>query len=71
MAKFEETKTVSQVAILPNHSAINVQWVNRVEKDGVVISESFERKAYAEDQKDDFLKEVEGAKAYAKAAGWK
>ena len=60
----------SQVTILPTANTINVQWANQINKENVVIAETFERKAYAQDQKDEFLAEVENASAYIDAIGW-
>lgn len=70
MATFTESRIVSQVTILPAQNAVNVQWSNIIEKDGVEISKTFERKAYAADQKAEFLAEVDGAAAYVAAMGW-
>lgn len=45
---FTESKIIKQITILPESGAINVQWANQVLKNGTeVISETFERKAYA------------------------
>lgn len=65
-----EQKILKQVSILPAQSAVNVQWANQILRDGEVISEQFERKAYTAEQKDEFLGEVEGAAAYIEALGW-
>lgn len=69
MAIIEE-KVLSQVMALPEQSAFNVQWTNKVIKDGVVIAENYERKAYTQDQEAEFLAEVDGAEFYAQAIGW-
>ena len=68
--KFTEFRILSQVNHLPEASAVNVQWTNQVLKDDVVISSTYERKAYTKDQKAEFLAEVEGAAAYVTAFGW-
>ena len=65
-----EQRILKQVSILPNQSAVNVQWASQILRDGEVISENYERKAYSADQKADFLAEVEGAQAYVTAMGW-
>lgn len=65
-----ENRIIKQVAILPEHNAVNVQWANQVLRDGAVISEQYERKAYTAEQKDEFLAEVENAVAYLPALGW-
>jgi len=67
---FSESRVLKQVAILPTQNAVNVQWSNQVLKDGVVISETFERKAYTVDQASEFAAEVAGAGAYMTALGW-
>ena len=65
-----EQRILKQVTVLAPQSAVNVQWGNQVLKDGEVIAETFERKAYTADQKDSFLAEVEGASSYITALGW-
>ena len=65
-----EQRILKQVSILPAQSAANVQWANQIIRDGDVISERYERKAYTADQKAEFLAEVEGAAAYMTAMGW-
>lgn len=65
-----ENTIIKQVAILPNQSAINVQWANQILRDGEVISENYHRKAYTAEQKAEFLAEVEGAAGYVSAVGW-
>ena len=67
---FTEQRILNQVTTLPAQSAVNVQWANQVLRDGEVISETFERKAYTADQAAEFLAEVEGAEAYITALGW-
>ena len=70
MSTFTETRVLKQVAILPTQNAANVQWANQVLRDGEVISETFERKAYTADQAAEFATEVEGAASYMAALGW-
>lgn len=65
-----EQRILKQVTILPNQSAVNVQWANQILRDGEVISETYERKAYGQDQKADFIAEVSGGQSYADAMGW-
>ena len=43
---FTETKVIKQITILPQSDTVQVQWANQIKKDDVVISETFERKAY-------------------------
>lgn len=65
-----ETRILKQVAILPSQSAVNVQWANQILRDGEVISETYERKAYTQEQAAEFAAEVEGAAGYMSAMGW-
>ena len=65
-----EQRILSQVTTLPAQSAANVQWSNQILRDGEVVSETFERKAYTAEQKAEFLAEVEGAENYITALGW-
>ncbi len=65
-----EQRIINQVSILPNQSAINVQWADQILRDGEVIQQQYHRKAYTAEQKDEFLAEVDGADAYVSAVGW-
>ena len=65
-----EQKTVKSVQILPEQNAVNVQWSLKVLRDGEVISERYERKAYSQEQSVEFLAEVENAQAYMDALDW-
>lgn len=66
-----EQRILKQVTMLPQSNAVNVQWANQIIRDGSeVISETYERKAYGQDQKADFIAEVTGGQAYADAMGW-
>lgn len=65
-----EQKILKQVTILPDQSAINVQWANQIIKDGEVISEQLHRKAYLISDKEAFLSEVEDAESYLQILGW-
>jgi hypothetical protein len=65
-----EQRVLKQVTILAQQSAVNVQWANQVLRDGEVISEVYERKAYNQDQKTEFLAEVTNAASYVSALGW-
>ncbi len=67
---FSEQRILKQVTILPEQSAINVQWANQVLRDDLVIAETFERKTYTADQSAQFSVEVEGAANYIAAVGW-
>ena len=65
-----EQKVIKQVTILAPQSAVNVQWANQILRDGDLVTETYERKAYSQDQKAEFLTEVEGAENYIGALGW-
>jgi hypothetical protein len=65
-----EQRILNQVTHLPQQNAVNVQWANQILRDGEVISEQYERKAYTADQLAEFLAEVDNAEAYATAYGW-
>lgn len=65
-----EQRILKQVAILPAQSAVNVQWANQILKDGELLTETYERKAYTADQAAEFAAEVEGAAGYMSAMGW-
>ncbi len=65
-----ESKVLSQVTVLPEANAVQVRWDNLIERDGEVISRVPHRKAYSQDQKQEFLAEVEGAENYLGALGW-
>lgn len=70
MTTFSESKIIKQVTLLPATQSIQVQWANVVMRDDVVISESFERKAYEKEQWAEFEAEVDGAAKYMDAIGW-
>lgn len=65
-----EQRILKQVTLLPQSNAVNVQWANQILRDGEFVSETYERKAYGEDQKGDFINEVTGGQAYSDAMGW-
>jgi len=69
MALTEQT-ILKSVEVLPEQSAVNVMWENQILRDGEVISAAPHRKAYGQEQKDEFLTEVEGASAYVTILGW-
>jgi len=66
-----EQKVVKQVTHLPQSNTIQVQWANQILRDGEFVSETYERKAYMEAQKNEFLSEVNNALGHVKAMGWK
>ena len=65
-----EEKTLSQVNVHADIGTVNVQWTNKILKDGNVISEQFERKAYDKSMAAEFANEVHGASYYIAALGW-
>lgn len=65
-----EQRILKQVEILPALSAANVCWANQILRDGVVISEQLERKAYTVEQAEAFSVEVENSSSYIAALGW-
>lgn len=65
-----ERKIIKQVSILPAQSAVNVQWANQILRDDVVVSETYERKAYTSEHFNEFISEVENAQSYIAALGW-
>jgi len=69
MALTEQT-ILKQITVLPEQAAINVQWANQVLRDEEVISETYHRKAYTQEQQAEFELEVAGAAAYVTAVGW-
>lgn len=70
MALLTEERVLGSVQILPQQSAVNVEWHDLIKRDGEIISKSNHNKAYMQDQKDDFLAEVEGAEGYIGILGW-
>jgi len=59
-----EQRIIKQITTLPQQNAINVQWANQILRDGEVISENYERKAYSTGQEAEFLAEVPNAAMY-------
>jgi hypothetical protein len=65
-----EQRVLKQISVLPLLKTIDVQWEDQIIKDGVAISKQYHRKAYSENQRDEFLAEVENAVSYVSAVGW-
>lgn len=65
-----ERKIIKQVSVLPEVGAIQVQWANQVLREGEVISEQYERRAYNVEQKNLFLTDVPDGAPYVAALGW-
>jgi len=70
MATFTEQRILKQVSVLSAQNAVQVQWANQVLKDGELLSESYERKAYIAEQAAEFAAEVEGSASYMSILGW-
>lgn len=65
-----EQRILKSVQILPAQSAVNVQWSDQVMRGDEIIAETYRRKTYTQDQKAEFVAEVEGAQNYAEVLGW-
>lgn len=65
-----EQRILKSIQVLSQQSAVNVQWANQILRDGELVTETYERKAYTAEQYHDFLAEVEGAEAYLAVLGW-
>jgi len=65
-----EQRILRAVTVRTDINAIEVEWRDEIARDGEVISSVPHRKAYTADQAAEFMAEVEGAAAYAAAAGW-
>ncbi len=68
----QQQKVLNSVELLQTVKCINVRWENQIidDTDNSVISSKYERKAYTESQKVDFLAEVTNAQQYVDAIGW-
>lgn len=64
-----EQRIIKQVTLLPQEGAIAVQWAHQVLRDGEVITESYHRRAYSGDEKEEFLRSAEGKSAIAAVLG--
>lgn len=64
----EDTK--QRVQHLPESNSIQVQWVDRILRDGVVVSESYRRCAYGAGQRAKFEAEVLNAQNYTHLVDW-
>lgn len=65
-----EKRIVKQVSIVPEIQCVNVQWADQIFRDGELVAETYHRKAYSLEQRDQFLAEVDGADRYTSALGW-
>lgn len=67
-----EKKTILRsVEHMKEANTIHVCWLNQITEDGNVIHQEPHRKAYCQEQLQEFLAEVEGAEEHATLAGWK
>lgn len=67
---FEEKRVLKQITLLPDQNCVQVQWADQVLRDGDVIAETLHRKAYGQEQQEQFAAEVEGAAHCISALGW-
>jgi len=74
-----EEKALASVEVITESSTIQAKWVNRILRDGEVISQVPHRCAYTGDQKDQFITDIENpanggapgmAAPYVAAVGW-
>jgi hypothetical protein len=65
-----EARILKSVEVQVTTKTANVLWADQILRDDVVISETNHRKAYTENQKDEFMTEVEGAESYLTALDW-
>lgn len=74
-----EEKVLSNVEVCVEASAIQVKWINRILRDGQVISQLPHRAAYIQGQKEQFVADIENpanggapgmAAPYIEAIGW-
>lgn len=65
-----EQKILKSVEVVTTQNCINVCWENQILRDEEIISAVPHRCAYMQEQKEQFLSEVEGGQAYADILGW-
>ena len=74
-----EEKALASVNVIVEASTIEVKWLNRIKRDGEVISLFPFRCCYGQDQKDQFIADLENsdnggtpgqAAPYIAAVGW-
>lgn len=63
-------RVLKQVNFLPTENVVAVQWADQIVEDGVVLSESYFRRAYSQEEKAAFIAEVENGAAHAAVFGW-
>lgn len=73
MGEITETKILKGIRVLPGYSAIEVEWLNRVERsDGTVIAETPLNGSYSKYERTRFLSDMTdnpSAATYADLAG--
>lgn len=67
---FTEQRVLNQVTILIEQSAVNVQWLDQVLRDGEVIASTPFRKAYSSTQKAEFAADMAHPESYFAILGW-
>ncbi len=65
-----ESTILAHVGLNIPANTIEVRWDSIIQRDGETISRVHHRKAYSQEQKAEFLAEVEGGQAYADAMSW-
>lgn len=65
-----EEKILAAVEIILEQGLISVKWLNRIKRGETVISEIPHRRVFAQQEKEEFLLEVEGGEAYTSLLGW-
>ncbi|MDD2341433.1 MAG: hypothetical protein PHV54_00905 [Tolumonas sp.] len=73
MSEVTELKVLKSVRVLPEYSAVEVEWLNRVVRgDGSIIAEKPFNRAYSKTERTKFLSDIDGnpsAVTYADLAG--
>lgn len=65
-----ESTVLAEVNLLPQSNTINVRWDVVIKRGDEEISRIPHRKAYSENQRSEFVDEVEGADKYLTTMGW-
>ena len=65
-----ESKILAEVALLPQLNSINVRWDNIIMRDEEVVSRIPHRCTYGQEQKAQFMFDVEDSDKYIEAMGW-
>lgn len=70
MVNLEEKKVLAAVTYSAESNSFEVRWLNKILRDGEVISSIPHRASYSIEQRAEFLAEVQGAEDYLIVAGW-